>query len=94
MSFLKKGKHKHAEAMEEILPQAAESIPQPNDNLNEVATAIGLALSMYMRDIHDFEQTIITMQKVMRPYSPWSSKIYSIRETPARIPGLRQIIKK
>ncbi|MCK9616953.1 MAG: hypothetical protein M0R21_03870 [Lentimicrobiaceae bacterium] len=65
--------------------------PQPTeDNTGEVVTAIGLALSMYMRDIHDFEQAVITMQKVMRPYSPWSSKFYGLKQQPMHIPGFRQ----
>ena len=33
---------------------------------------------------HDSENTILTINKVKRAYSPWSSKIYSLREVPNR----------
>ena len=33
---------------------------------------------------HDIEETILTINKVKRTYSPWSSKIYTLRETPMR----------
>ena len=33
---------------------------------------------------HDVEETILTISRVKRSYSPWSSKIYTLRETPHR----------
>ncbi|MGE5498324.1 MAG: hypothetical protein ACM3Q2_09650 [Syntrophothermus sp.] len=48
----------------------------------EVYAVIGLALHMYMQDAHDYEKMVLTMQRVMRPYSPWSSKIYGLRQYP------------
>jgi Na+-transporting methylmalonyl-CoA/oxaloacetate decarboxylase gamma subunit len=46
----------------------------------EVVTAIALALQMSREEFHDMEETIITMQRITRPYSPWSSKIHGIRK--------------
>ncbi len=66
----------------------------PEENNDADFAAIALALSMYVQDIHDYERAVLTIQKVMRPYSPWSSKIYGLRQTPLRIPGLRTIVKK
>jgi hypothetical protein len=48
----------------------------------EIEAAIGLALHLYVTELHDFEKTILTIRKVMRPYSPWSSKIYGLRRSP------------
>jgi len=48
----------------------------------EVNAAIAMALYMYQSDMHDMENTILTIQKVSRTYSPWSSKIYTLRKTP------------
>lgn len=48
----------------------------------EVYAAIGLALHLYLQDAHDYERMVLTMQRVMRPYSPWSSKIYGLRQYP------------
>ncbi len=44
----------------------------------EVNAAIGTALALYFSDIHDDESKIITIKRVERRYSPWSSKIYNI----------------
>ena len=33
---------------------------------------------------HDTESTILTINKVKRAYSPWSSKIYNLRTLPDR----------
>jgi len=53
-------------------------------NLPEVAAVISYALHLYQQDIHDYENMILTIQKVVRPYSPWSSKIYGLRQIPRR----------
>jgi len=50
----------------------------------EVFAAIATALHLYFGDdeSHDIENTILTIDKTTRNYSPWSSKIYTLRETP------------
>lgn len=50
----------------------------------EEAAAIAMALHEYMNDAHDVEDMILTINKVKRTYSPWSSKIYTLRQTPKR----------
>jgi hypothetical protein len=45
-----------------------------------VFAAIATALYEVTEDVHDVESTVITIQKVTRRYSPWSSKIYGLRE--------------
>lgn len=42
----------------------------------EVNAAIGMALVMFFEEQHDDESNIITIKRVERTYSPWSSKIY------------------
>jgi len=44
--------------------------------------AIALALYRYQNDLHDIESNVITINKVARAYSPWSSKIYGLRQFP------------
>ncbi len=44
----------------------------------EVTAAIGLALYL-VNELHDQESNVITIKKVSRTYSPWSSKIYGMR---------------
>ncbi len=48
----------------------------------EVNAAIAMALHLYMSEMHDRESAILTINKVARTYSPWSSKIYGIRQFP------------
>ncbi|HOI30441.1 MAG TPA: OadG family transporter subunit [Melioribacteraceae bacterium] len=48
----------------------------------EVNAAIAIALHLYMNELHDQESAILTINKVARTYSPWSSKIYGIRQFP------------
>lgn len=50
----------------------------------EINAAISTALYLYFEEIHDYENTVLTIKKVQRPYSPWSSKIYGLREFPKR----------
>lgn len=45
-----------------------------NDN---IIAAIGLALSLSM-EVHDNEADEITITRIQRRYSPWSSKIYGL----------------
>ncbi len=49
----------------------------------EVIAAIAAALAEHL-DAHDRENTVLTINKVRRAYSPWSSKIYGLRELPNR----------
>ena len=40
--------------------------------------AICTALYLYFTELHDEEKYVMTVKKVSRTYSPWSSKIYGI----------------
>jgi Na+-transporting methylmalonyl-CoA/oxaloacetate decarboxylase gamma subunit len=50
----------------------------------EIAAAISTAIMLHYREVHDFESTIVTIKKVQKTYSPWSSKIYGLRQNPLR----------
>lgn len=52
------------------------------DSGEEIA-AIAMALYEHL-NAHDKEDTVLTINKVKRAYSPWSSKIYTLRENPHR----------
>jgi len=47
---------------------------------NEEIAAIAIALYKYSKDLHDKENTILTINRAAKAYSPWSSKIYGLRE--------------
>ncbi len=58
---------------------------EPKEISGEVFAAISAALYLYETDKHDQESTILTIERVSRRYSPWSSKIYTLRQVPQRI---------
>ncbi len=64
-----------------IDPSEAAVAGRPEHDTGEEIAAIVMALHEHL-DTHDQESTILTINKVKRAYSPWSSKIYSLRETP------------
>lgn len=45
-----------------------------------VTAAISLALHLYFNELHDEESNIVTIKKIKKAYSPWSSKIYSVNQ--------------
>ncbi|MCD6564368.1 MAG: OadG family protein [Bacteroidales bacterium] len=45
----------------------------------EVNAAISMALYLYLNELHDEESNILTIKRVSKVYSPWSSKIYGLR---------------
>ncbi|MGB5988290.1 MAG: OadG family protein [Marinifilaceae bacterium] len=56
------------------------------DSLNidgNVNAAIAMAIHMYFDEMHDEESGVITIQKVKKSYSPWSSKIYGVLNQPS-----------
>ena len=59
-------------------------VSNAGEEAGEVFAAIGMALHEFTNNMHDDESTILTIRKVQRNYSPWSSKIQSLRETPKR----------
>lgn len=48
----------------------------------EAIAAIAMALSEHFGDGHDMEDTILTIKRMKRAYSPWNSKIYNLRQVP------------
>jgi len=45
----------------------------------EETAAIALALHLYTEEAHDRESGVLTIKRISRVYSPWSSKIYAVR---------------
>jgi glutaconyl-CoA/methylmalonyl-CoA decarboxylase subunit delta len=77
--------NKIIDAKKEAIKQneTATLIKQHNNDVNEEeAAAIALAIHMYKSEMHDKESFTITLKKVSKIYSPWSSKIYTLRQNP------------
>ena len=62
----------------------AESVREPvitasDESENDELVAAFLALHLYTSEtIHDEESNVLTIERIQRRYSPWSSKIYSM----------------
>ncbi|HPN39877.1 MAG TPA: OadG family protein [Melioribacteraceae bacterium] len=54
------------------------------DSSGEIDAAICMALHLHFSELHDYENTVLTINKVQRTYSPWSSKIYGLRNYPRK----------
>ena len=52
-------------------------VSKNSDFTGEMAAAIGAAVHLYLNEQHDHESAILTIKQIKKPYSPWSSKIYS-----------------
>lgn len=78
------GLFKKKESEAEVKEPAVEATlkTEAKDENSEIAAAIAYALHKHLSEIHDYENMVMTIQKVMKPYSPWSSKIYMLRQNP------------
>ena len=66
----REGRYKAAEEKQLFIP-------------GDVSAAISLALYLY-NELHDEESNVITIKRISKTYSPWSSKIYTLREFPGK----------
>ena len=48
----------------------------------EVIAAISAALAQHFATDHDMQDTILTIRRMRKSYSPWNSKIYNMRHLP------------
>lgn len=53
------------------------------DDTGEAIAAIAMALAEHFGQGHDMENTILTIRRMRKAYSPWNSKIYNLRAVPA-----------
>jgi glutaconyl-CoA/methylmalonyl-CoA decarboxylase subunit delta len=68
-------------AFEKLFGKKANSTSIENENeaipSGDIA-AIAMALHLFYDEVHDDESNVITIKRIERRYSPWSSKIYGV----------------
>lgn len=69
-----RGKHKDDNAS----PSEEAVAVKPGTITGEETAAISAAIFLFVGDLHDEEHTVLTIQRISRRYSPWSSKIYNV----------------
>lgn len=60
----------------------------------DVIAAISVALAQHFAVDHDMEDTILTIRRMRKAYSPWNSKIYNMRHFPEIAHHPQQLGKK
>lgn len=86
-------KHRHESDTLEMDAPVLEAVDDQTQIQEEIASVIAIALHMYVNEVRDYENAVLTIQQVIRPYSPWSSKIYGLRQQPMYMPGHRILIR-
>lgn len=79
MGLLKK---KIIKKKEDTKPVAAKTAPKKSSD-DEVAVAIATAIYLYtQQEVSEKQDLKMTIKRIDKPYSPWSSKIYMMRKWP------------
>lgn len=52
--------------------------PSASETSGEIYAAIAAAIYLYDEEMHDEENTVITIQKVERAWTPWNAKFYNM----------------
>lgn len=79
MGLLKK---KEIKRKEDTKPAAVKTAPKKSAE-DEVAVAIATAIYLYtQQQVSEKQDLKMTIKRIDKPYSPWSSKIYMMRKWP------------
>ena len=70
--------HSKQERKEKSIEQKHEDVVSSVAVGDGVYAAIAAAIHLYGEELHDVENTVLTINKVSRTYSPWSSKIHGL----------------
>jgi len=83
--YYKTRKKLRQEKKAKLASQKAASGSSENEHLQisgDESAAIAMALQLFFGELHDEESNIIQIKRINKRYSPWSSKIYGLREWP------------
>jgi Na+-transporting methylmalonyl-CoA/oxaloacetate decarboxylase gamma subunit len=59
--------------------ESAVAKPSGTEETGEICAAIAMALHLYASQYHDEESEVVTINKTIRPYSPWSQKHLNLK---------------
>ena len=74
-------KQEEPEKVEEVKQET----PLKKDKNDEITAVIAATIHLYLQEVHDFENYSLTIKRIDKIYSPWSSKIYGLRKWPRYI---------
>jgi hypothetical protein len=87
--FRRKTNNETSQQNTTTLDPASAEVVKDIDRVDDIAVAISLAVHLYLNKLQEHENNMITFHQFMQPYSPWSSKIYGLRQQPMYRPGLQ-----
>ena len=67
-------------AKKESPANVAAITPSVSETSGEIYAAIATAIYLYDEEMHDEENTVITIQKVERAWTPWNAKFYNMNQ--------------
>ena len=76
--FKKKGKKQDSNEDNAKATELIGSHSGYSDISGETHAAIAAAIHLYNEELHDEENTVLTINRISRTYSPWSSKIQGL----------------
>ena len=83
-SMVRSSLKKEKQAVADMPANVQNSVKADAQLIGEEIAAIAIALRQYENDMHDIESHVLTINRVARAYSPWSSKIYGLNNQPVR----------
>ena len=63
-----------------FLPAAVAAAAEAASQEGDLYAAIAAAIHLYNDELHDEEETVITIQKVEREWTPWNAKYYNMNQ--------------
>ena len=67
-----------ANAAASVKAEVTTAAPSASQTSGEIYAAIATAIFLYDEELHDEEDTVITIQKVERAWTPWNAKYYNM----------------
>lgn len=80
MGIIKNIFNKNEEA--EIKEEAQPIVKVKTEKTDDLSAIIAAAIHLYLQEVHDYENYSLTIKRIDKIYSPWSSKIYGLRKWP------------
>lgn len=74
--------HKKKQTARVMKNEGIESNDDHSPDSGETIAAISAALAQHFSTDHDMQNTILTIKRMRKAYSPWNSKIYNMRHLP------------
>ncbi len=77
---IQKSQDKRAKSDAESKGQPVETVVPSKDISGDIYAAIVAAIYLYEEELHDEEDTVLTISKVERAWTPWNAKFYSMNQ--------------